>query len=338
MNTLKLSGEVGIRAAAKLLQNDEVVAIPTETVYGLAANALSQTAVEKIFKAKGRPQDNPLIVHINSYKMLDILTKNVPLNARKLMDEFWPGELTIVLNKRKIVPRGISKNLDTVAVRFPSHKIAIELINCSQLPLAAPSANISGKPSPTNAHHVARDMDGKISAILDGGECQFGLESTVIDMTKVPPILLRPGKITKEQIEGVIGKILVDKSITELISNSEKVSSPGMKYKHYAPNARVTVVTGNPTETAGYIKQHANLSDGILCFDEFFDFFSQPDKRKLGSEFDINAQAKNLFSALRDFDDTDVSHIFAQCPSDDGVGLAVANRLKKSSGFNVVSL
>lgn len=324
--------------AAQLLKQGEVVAIPTETVYGLSANALDPFAVKKIFKAKGRPQDNPLIIHIAHANQMYELAKDIPQSAKELINVFWPAPLTIILKKSDIIPDDVSAGLDSVGIRLPKNEIAREIIQNCGFPLAAPSANTSGKPSPTKAKHVIDDLNGKIAAVVDGGSCCIGVESTVISFIEQKPRLLRPGGITLEQIESVIGNVEIDKAINSKINNNEKVRAPGMKYRHYAPRASVIVVCGRPEKTAEYIKQNAKENSGIICFDEYEHFFKTYEFRKIGSKDNISEQAKNIFEVLRQFDETNVCEIFAQCPSEDGLGLAVSNRLKKASGFNFITV
>ena len=324
--------------AASLLKSGEVVAIPTETVYGLAANALSGEAVEKIFAAKGRPQDNPLIVHIADLKQMKELARYVPESAKKLADAFWPGPLTIILPKADCIPVQVSAGLDTVGIRFPSHKVAQKLIKTAGLPLAAPSANLSGRPSTTTSNHVMQDLKGKIPAVLEGGACQVGVESTVISLVGEKPRLLRPGGISLEQLIEVLGDVEVDRAITEKIDDDVRVSAPGMKYRHYAPKAPVTVVCGNPDKTFEYIKLNAGEKAGVLCFKEYVKMFPKCECREMGSVNDLKEQAKRIFDALRAFDETEVCEIWAQCPSDKGLGLAIANRLKKAAGFHIIEL
>lgn len=340
IKTLKLDSEKkeDIKKACDLILNGEVVAIPTETVYGLGANALDKNAVLKIFKAKGRPQDNPLIIHISSYDMLESLVLEISQKAKLVMNAFWPGALTIIFKKSDIVPSEISCGLDTVAIRFPNHKTALEIIKTAGVPIAAPSANSSGKPSPTTATHVLDDLDTKISAIVWDTPCKVGVESTVLDLTGDKPSILRPGEVTVEQLQEVLGEVLIDFAVKEKISENAVVNSPGMKYRHYAPKADVTVLCGNSLDTANYINQVADEKSGVLCFDEYANFFKNENIKTFGEEFDISEQARNLFEKLRLFDELDISQIFAQCPNDDGLGLAVANRLKKSSGFNVIEI
>ncbi len=324
--------------AVDLLLKGEVVAIPTETVYGLAANALDKEAISKIFIAKGRPQDNPLIVHISNLDMLKKLTLEVPKKAKILIEAFWGGALTMIFKKSAIVPDEISRGLDTVAIRMPNHKTAIDLIEKCGVPLAAPSANSSGRPSTTTYKHVLEDLNGKISAVICDKQAKIGLESTVLDMTVDPPILLRPGGISKEQIEEKIGKIATDKAVLEKISDAKKVRSPGMKYRHYAPKASMLVLCGNSEKTTKYIAKTADENDGILCFDEYKNMFKCDNILCFGRENDIESQANLLFLKLREFDELPVKKIYAQCPNDTGLGLAVANRLKKAAGFNILHL
>lgn len=336
METLKIQKNE-IEKACSLILNDEIVAIPTETVYGLGANALSPKAVEKIFIAKGRPQDNPLIVHICSKDMLEKLVLDISDKANKIIEAFWPGAITLIFKKSDIVPDEVSKGLDTVAIRFPNHKTALELIEKCNTPIAAPSANISGKPSPTSANHVFNDLNGKISAVIIDENCDIGIESTVLDVTREIPVILRPGQVTKEQIEKIIGKVFIDQAITCNIDNTKKVSSPGMKYRHYAPNSPVTIICGNENNSFLYIKQNMDEKTGVLCFDEYIKEFDE-NALSFGSIFDKKAQAQQLFDKLRAFDNMDITKILAQCPNDDGIGFAISNRLKKSGGFNVIEV
>lgn len=327
-----------IAQAGKLLSAGEVVAIPTETVYGLAANALDGAAVAKIFAAKGRPQDNPLIVHIADKAALFGLVREVPPAALKLADAFWPGPLTMVLPKADCIPPEVSAGLATVGIRMPSHPVARELIRAAGVPLAAPSANLSGRPSTTTAGHVLEDLGGLIPAIVEGGPCTVGVESTVVSLAGDVPRLLRPGGIALEQLRAVLGEVEVDRALRETIGDDAAVSSPGMKYRHYAPKAPVTVVCGDPARTAAYMIRNAAKDAGIICFSEYAFRFMPYEKRIIGAADDVQTQARMVFDALRSFDDTAVSEIWAQCPSEAGLGLAVANRLKKAAGFRVVSV
>ena len=330
--------ESAIKTAADLILQGEVVGMPTETVYGLAANALNRDAVAKIFRAKGRPQDNPLIVHIADFEQIYDLCPAVPPQAKLLAEAFWPGPLTMIVPKGDCIPNEVSCGLDTVGIRLPSHPLARDLIRAAGVPLAAPSANTSGRPSTTTAEHVLRDMDGKIAAILDGGPCGVGVESAVVTLALDKPRLLRPGGITLEQLETVLGEVEVDRALFEKIGDDVKVSAPGMKYRHYAPKAPVTVVRGDPQKTADYIAEHINGPTGVLCFDEYQDRFPTCAVECFGSQSDLAAQAREVFDRLRAFDETDVQQIWAQCPSDEGLGLAVANRIKKAAGFHVIEL
>jgi len=321
--------ENAVKTAAELIRAGEVVGMPTETVYGLAANALNGEAVKKIFLAKGRPQDNPLIVHIADFEQIYDLCPAVPPQAKLLADAFWPGPLTMIVPKGGCIPDEVSCGLETVGIRLPSHPMARALIRESGVPLAAPSANTSGRPSTTTAAHVMHDMDGA---------CGVGVESTVITLALERPRLLRPGGITLEQLRSVLGEVDVDRALYEKIGDDVKVSAPGMKYRHYAPKAPVTVVRGNPQDTAKYIAAHIGDSTGVLCFDEYKNMFPNCIVECFGSRDDLGAQAREVFDRLRAFDDTSVTQIWAQCPSDEGLGLAVANRIKKAAGFSVIEI
>ncbi len=327
------ASENGISEAADILKSGGLVGIPTETVYGLAANALNGEAVSKIFKAKGRPQDNPLIVHICDIEEIYKLTSDFPKKAKMLAEKFWPGPLTIILPKSDLIPNEVSAFLKTVAIRMPSHKLARAIIKKSGIPLAAPSANTSGSPSPTTAEHVLKDMDGKIDAIIDGGKCEVGVESTVITLVGEKPRLLRPGGITKEQIESVIGNIDVDQAVLEKISDIKEVASPGMKYKHYAPKARVILLKGDGYKD--YVNSNLDESVAALCYDE--DLKDLKCKAfSIGNKGDYKTQARNLFNILRKFDDDDqIKIVYARCPEPNGVGMAVYNRLIRAAGFEV---
>ena len=330
--------EASVALGAKLIREGELVGFPTETVYGLGANALDAEAVVKIFEAKGRPQDNPLITHVSCVEEIPPLVRAIPDAARKLMEAFWPGPMTLILPKADCIPNEVSAGLDTVGIRLPSHPMARALIRESGVPLAAPSANTSGRPSTTTAAHVMHDMDGKIAAVLDGGACGVGVESTVITLALERPRLLRPGGITLEQLRSVLGAVDVDRALYEKIGDDVKVSAPGMKYRHYAPKAPVTVVRGDPQDTAKYIAAHIGDSTGVLCFDEYREMFPHCIVECFGSKDDLGTQAREVFDRLRAFDDTSVTQIWAQCPSDEGLGLAVANRIKKAAGFSVVEI
>lgn len=323
-----------ISLAKNAILNGDVVAMPTETVYGLAANALDENAVASIFKAKGRPSDNPLIIHIGKFDDVYTLCREVPPVALLLSAAFWPGPLTMVMKKSELVPDVVSAGLDTVGVRYPNHEVAIELIR-NTMPLAAPSANVSGRPSTTTAQHVLEDLSGKIEYILEGGASSVGVESTVVDISGGEVRLLRPGGISLEELCQVAGNVTVDKAVKELIDNKSKVSSPGMKYKHYAPKAEMIAVCGDSVE---FINSKIDKDVAVLCFDEDYDKIEAEIKISYGSRFDYKAQARRIFDALRYFDKTPARLIYAQCPSETGIGLAVGNRIKKAAGFNVVNM
>ena len=340
MKTLLLhpDSDGAIAQAGALLASGQVVGIPTETVYGLGANALDGAAVRQIFAAKGRPADNPLIVHIADFDQIYSLTAHVPDAAIQLAEAYWPGPMTIILPKAACIPNEVSAGLHTVGIRLPSHSVARAVIRAAGVPIAAPSANLSGRPSTPTAAHVMEDMDGKIAAVVDGGSCAVGVESTVISLAGDIPRLLRPGGISLEQLEAVLGTVEVDRAIREQIGNDVKVSAPGMKYRHYAPHAPVTAVCGDPERGADYIHTHLTPNSGVICFDEFATRFPSHIVHTIGRSDDPAAQARAIFDALRAFDPTDVSSIWAQCPDDSGIGLAVANRLKKAAGFHVIEV
>ena len=326
-----------ISAAAKILREGGLVGIPTETVYGLAANGLDETAVKRIFEAKGRPQDNPLILTIPGQQWLPRYCKDIPPLAYVLARKFWPGPLTMILKCRTdVVPSIITAGLDTVAMRCPNHPVTLAIIREAGIPVAAPSANTSGRPSCTTAQDVLEDMDGKIEGVVDGGPCTVGVESTILDLTCDPPRLLRPGGLPLEALEQLIGPIAVDKAVVSPLQAGEQPKAPGMKYRHYAPKAPVTVFTGAPEASAREISRRAGPTTGIICFDEFAHLFPTQEVHTLGPSNDKLAQAQRVFDALRTFDNSDVTEILAQCPDSRGLGLAVGNRLKKAAGFHVV--
>ena len=341
MNT-KLLTQNELDQAAAILREGGLVGIPTETVYGLGANGLNEQAVKNIFAAKGRPQDNPLILHIPDVSWLERYCKDIPLTAYQLAEAYWPGPMTMILYHKELVPDAVTAGLDTVGMRCPAHKLCRDIIAAAGVPVAAPSGNTSGRPSPTTAQHMLEDMDGKIEAIVDGGPCAVGVESTFIDLTCNPPRLLRPGVITLEQLRDVLGEVDVDPAVTRLLGAGEKPKAPGMKYRHYAPKAPVTVVTGDPRKSAEYIAAHAQSEDGIICFDEFLPLFTGRSSARpvmdLGPAGDKEEQARHIFDALRSFDHTSVPAIWAQCPDTSGIGLAIANRLNKAAGFHIIEV
>ena len=328
--------------AGNILKNGGVCAIPTETVYGLAANALDANAVAKIFEAKGRPQDNPLIVHIADLEEIKRLVIEFPECAEKLASRFWPGPLTIILKKSDNVPDIVSAGLSTVAIRMPSNKYARAIIEAAGVPLAAPSANLSGKPSPTTAQHVMRDLSGKIPMIIDGGACEIGLESTVIDLTGEVPTLLRPGGVTLRDLRECLGTVDVNPKILEEVSDNETVASPGMKYKHYAPEAPIVIVDGELENFKHFVFENINgRKVAILCFEEEkenFDGFPLLTV-SYGSIKNPDELAENLFSALRELDDLSPDIIYARQPKcNDGIELAVVNRLSRAAAFTHIKL
>ena len=324
-----------IAEAAAILRRGGLVGIPTETVYGLGADGLNEDAVRRIFEAKGRPQDNPLILHVPSAHWLERYCKDVPQAAYDLAARFWPGPLTMILPRRDCVPLRTTGGLETVGVRCPDHSVTLAIIEAAGVPVAAPSGNTSGRPSPTVMQHMVEDMSGKIDAIVDGGACTVGVESTIIDLTVTPPRLLRPGGLALEALEEVLGQVQVDKAVREKLSEGEKPRAPGMKYRHYAPKAAVTVVTGSPQRSAAWILGRVKNGMGVICFDEFASLFRGCTVQKLGAAADKAEQARRVFDALRAFDETDVQQIYAQCPDEGGLGLAIGNRLKKAAGFRV---
>lgn len=332
------SGEPGaVETAGRLLRAGGLVAIPTETVYGLAANTFSPDAVAAIFRAKGRPADNPLIVHIAQFETLGELVTEIPPQAKMLADAFWPGPLTMILPKKDRVPEIVSAGLSTVAVRFPSHPDAHAIIQASGVPLAAPSANRSGSPSPTTAQHVLDDMDGRIDAIFDGGPCEVGLESTVISLAGSVPCLLRPGGVTLEMLREVLGEVRMDEAVLKPLKKGVAAASPGMKYKHYAPRARVVILDGAFEAYKDYVNSHNEEGTVALCFSGEEKALCVP-ALTLGGETDGVQQAHRLFDALRETDRIGAKLVFARCPSKAGVGLAVYNRLIRAAGFEVRKL
>lgn len=334
---LLLNTKQGIETAGRLIANGGLVGIPTETVYGLGANALKPQAVKNIFLAKGRPQDNPLIVHISHPEQLVPLVKEVPDPAQKLIHAFWPGPLTIILPKTDLVPMETSGGLDTVAVRLPDHPVARAVIDAAGVPVAAPSANTSGLPSPTTARRVLEDMNGKIDAVLDGGECRVGLESTVITLATPVPRLLRPGGITLEQLEAVLGHVDVDPAVFDMLKEGEQATSPGMKYKHYAPKADIIIIKSDFSAYQQYVATHAGDGVFALCFDGEESALCVPSVTYGAADRD-EEQAHLLFDALRKLDDLGASRVFARCPRQTGVGMAVYNRLIRAAAYQVVDL
>ena len=329
-----------IAQAGRLLAGGEVVGIPTETVYGLAANALDEAAVAKIFAAKGRPQDNPLIIHISALDQLEDLAEEISPAVWQMAEQFWPGPLTMVVKKKDIVPDRTSAGLDTVGIRMPSHPVARAIIDAAGVPLAAPSANTSGKPSPTTARDVLDDMNGKIPAIVDGGACTVGVESTVVDMTGEFPQILRPGAITEEMIREAMGAVSTDRATLEGLSDDAKVRSPGMKYRHYAPKAPVILLEGAPEDTyLALLEQMQQPWTGVICFEEYLPAIKESKSRlvySLGYSWDHAEHARRLFALLRKFDRTQAKRIVVQCPRTMGANAGTVNRLRKAAGFQCI--
>ncbi len=326
----------GITEAARLLRDGQLVAIPTETVYGLAADALNPTAVASIFAAKGRPMDNPLIVHIADIKDWAPLVKEIPDNARRLAEAYWPGPLTIILPAAECIPNEVRGGLSTVAVRFPSDPVAQAVILHSGCPLAAPSANRSGSPSPTNATRVMEDMQGRIAAVLDGGDSTVGVESTVITLCGDKPRLLRPGGITPVMLEDILGPIAIDEAVTHALKKGATAASPGMKYKHYAPQARVRMIKGTQAGYITYVNTHAIDGVAALCFEEDIPQLTVP-CISYGHRDNPLEQAHNLFDALRRLDELGATTVYAAAPRPQGVGLAVYNRLIRAAAFDIIN-
>lgn len=335
------SAEV-IRTAAKILQEGGLVAFPTETVYGLGGNGLDGAACEKIYIAKGRPSDNPLILHISEFEELNAIVREISPAAQKLMDAFWPGPLTMVFPKADIVPLKATGGLDTVAVRFPSHPVARAIIKAAGLPIAAPSANSSGKPSPTRASHVEFDLNGKIDMIVDGGAAEWGLESTIVDVSGDVPMILRPGAVTKEMMEAVVGRVEIDPAILTKPAADLKPKAPGMKYTHYSPKAEVVLVKGERQAVAGEINRLAALDmsngkkTGVMATEETKDLYHADIILSLGSRDRPEQIGANLFKLLRKFDFLGAEKVYSEVFSEEGEGMAIMNRLNKAAGYQMI--
>lgn len=339
MDTLKLylseDREKSIQKAAEILKNGGVVAIPTETVYGLAANACDDNAIKAVFTAKGRPQDNPLIVHIDSMDMFSKVAKNIPEKAFACAKKFWPGPLTMVLSSAGFVSKSVSAGLSTVAVRMPSDKTARDIITAAGLPLAAPSANISGSPSPVTAEHVVSDLSGKIDAVIMGERCSVGVESTVVQIDESGARLLRPGAVTVEMLKEIFPDIIIDKAILSEPEEGKEVASPGMKYKHYAPKTQLYLIEADSRNYCDFVN---NKNDGAaLCF------LQEAENIKVqsfvyGGEKDEEAMAYELFEILRKLDEKGIKKAYVHAPSKEGIGLAVYNRLIRACAFRVIKI
>ena len=332
----KILSAYDIEIAGKIIQSGGLVAFPTETVYGLGADVFNEEAAGNIYKAKGRPSDNPLIVHICDKSDIEKIAKDISEYAWKLIDAFMPGPFTIILNKRECIPYVVTGGLDTVAIRFPSNEIASGLIKAAKTPVVAPSANLSGKPSPTEAKHVIDDLSGRVDCIIEGGNCDVGVESTVVDASGDCPVILRPGGITLSDIQKIVPSARVDKGILESV---DKPKCPGMKYKHYSPDAQVIVIEGDRVpvrnKITGLLKEQGDKRTGVLVFYE--DNTYECDAL-LYAGGDNREYAKNLFSSLRSFDDLHIDIVFAEFKDDDGYGLAVKNRLYKAAAHNVIKV
>lgn len=334
MNTLLLNA-AEVTIGAEIIRKGGLVAIPTETVYGLGASGLDTDAVRRIFEVKGRPQDNPLILHVASAEDLGKWCRDIPLEALLLAERFWPGPLTMVLYKRENVPMRVTAGLETVAVRCPDHPATRELIRLSGVPVAAPSANLSGKPSTTTAAHCVHDLWGKIDAILDGGPCRVGVESTILDLTVSPPRILRPGGVTLEQLRALLPDVEMDPG---LVKDGETPKAPGMKYRHYSPQAEVRLLRGTREQFTDYVNALPDAGTAVLCYEGDEERF--PGKRTLcfGRADEAETLAANVFDCLRELDTPEIKVICVPCPEETGVGRAVVNRLRKAAGGTVLCL
>lgn len=332
-----------IREAGRILKEGGLVAFPTETVYGLGADALNEDAAKKIYAAKGRPSDNPLIIHITNMKALDKIVSEVPEKAVKVAEKYWPGPLTMIFNKSDIVPYGTTGGLDTVAVRMPVDEIAREVIDAGGGYIAAPSANTSGRPSPTTAQHVAEDLTGRVDMIVDGGAVEIGVESTILDVTVEPPMILRPGAITKEMFEEVIGEVTVDRTLIR--PDSKQVpKAPGMKYRHYAPKGQLTLVEGDRDKVIAKInelvkeKEEEGHKVGVIGTDETLDSYHADILRSIGSRQKPETVAANLYRILREFDDLECDYMYSESFFEQGLGNAIMNRMLKAAGYHLITL
>lgn len=332
-----------IKEAAESIKDGGLVAFPTETVYGLGADALNSEAVNKIFLAKGRPQDNPLILHVADFN-IEPYVKEIPKKARILMEKYWPGPLTLILNKSNVVPENTSAKLSTVGIRMPNNPIALELIRSAGTPIAAPSANISGRPSPTTVQHCIEDLDGKVEYIIGGKGCKVGVESTIVDCTCDKLCVLRPGGITIDMLREVDPEVYIDPVILKKPEGDFKPKAPGMKYRHYAPKAPVKIIKGDLKKTIAKINELVqnyiddNKSVGIIATEETKNFYKHGKVLSVGSRGNEEEVAKNLFKVLREFDDLKVDYILSESFEEVGIGIAIMNRLKKSAGFNIIEV
>jgi len=327
-----------VEKAGDILRAGGLVAFPTETVYGLGADALNKDAASKTYKAKGRPSDNPLIIHIEALEALDEIIEDKPEELETLAKHFWPGPLTMIFHKSKVVPLATTGGLETVAVRMPENRIAREVIRAGGGYISAPSANISGKPSPTTAEHVKVDMNERIDMILDGGTVKIGVESTILDMTVTPPMILRPGAVTRKMLEKVLPRIEIDPAVFSLAEQIE-AKAPGMKYRHYAPNAPLVIVEGTSEDVIEAInietshKEKHGIKVGIICTDESLCQYQASSVKSVGARMDETSIAQNLYAILRKFDEENIEYAFSEAFSEEGIGLAIMNRLCKAAGY-----
>ncbi|MDO4938622.1 MAG: L-threonylcarbamoyladenylate synthase [Lachnospiraceae bacterium] len=337
--------DIQLNEAGEIIRDGGLVAFPTETVYGLGGNAFDPEAASKIYAAKGRPSDNPLIVHIADMDGLSEIVENVPESAAKLAAAFWPGPMTLVMRKKPVVPDRTTGGLDTVAVRMPVDEIARALIRVSGVPIAAPSANRSGRPSTTTAQHCIEDLDGRIEMIIDGGSVDIGLESTIVDVTGDIPMLLRPGAITLEMLRDVLGRVDIDPAILGPMAEGVRPKAPGMKYKHYAPKAELTIVMGEPDKVRDKINElvaadiAAGRKSGVIATLESRNaYHGQTTLKVMGTRNDESTVARNLFAILREFDETGVDRIYSEGFEDTGIGRAIMNRLRKAAGYSILEV
>ncbi|MCY6355494.1 L-threonylcarbamoyladenylate synthase [Clostridium sp. ZS2-4] len=332
-----------LEKAGEVIRQGGLVAFPTETVYGLGANALDNEAVKKIFIAKGRPQDNPLIIHVGDFNIEEFV-EEIPSIAKKMIEKFWPGPLTLIMKKSKKIPDVTSAGLQSVGIRMPSNKIARELIKEAGVPIAAPSANISGRPSPTDIEGCIQDLNGKIDYIIGGEKCNVGLESTIVDCTVEPPCVLRPGGITLEMLSEIDNRIYIDPAIMKKPEKDFKPKAPGMKYRHYAPKAPVKIIAGDLKKSVAKIQEivqnyiDAGMKVGIMATDETAKHYSNAIIKSLGSREQLDRIGKNLFKVLREFDDENVDIIVSEAFEEKEMGIAIMNRLKKAAGFDIIKV
>ena len=342
-NNIDGVAESALERAGHILRDGGLVAFPTETVYGLGGDALNPESSKKIYAAKGRPSDNPLIVHVADMESVADIVKEIPEAARKLADAFWPGPLTMIMNKSDKVPYETTGGLDTVAIRMPNNKIALELIRQSGGYIAAPSANTSGRPSPTVARYCVEDLSGKIEMIIDGGQVGIGLESTIVDLTSGTPMILRPGYITKEMLSGVLGAVEIDRTIIDG-NSKERPKAPGMKYRHYAPKGELTIVEGSQEDVVAYINDRARAARadgkrvGVIGTDATKSLYVADVVKSVGNRENEATIAHELFKVLREFDDENMDVMFSESFDDSGIGQAIMNRLLKAAGHNVVRI